>query len=269
MNTTFILNFSASIPSSPPTGPRNQSVTNAATEENLEFILPSDSIQLSTRSHLDRENRGLGTWLFDKKTRKRRYVSLTGKKFFGQAAVDQAKKDKISELHPAHSARAELRYLTATMAPNCLDDFFSSDVGGNSITPPLFISDPSALLQWGIPVRVVRKYSTLGISKLFQWQIDCLGVDDGNVLRGGMTYPGSEKINRNGLIAVYFPLQTNLFGVRGRLLVICPTPPCLALPCLLLRYSVYSYHVSSCSIMLIAVFQISRNAQYDEPLTSL
>ena len=263
MNTTFILNFSASIPSSPPTGPRNQSVTNAASEVNLEFILPSDSVQLSTRGHLDRENRGLGTWLFDKKTRKRRYVSLTGKKFVGQAAVDQARKDKISELHPAHSARAELRYLTATIAPNCLDDFFSADVGGHSITPPLFKADPSALLQWGIPVRVVRRYASLGISKLFQWQIDCLGVDDGNVLRGGMTYPDSEKINCNELIAVSLLFQKNSFSVRGRLLVIlsrpalpCPALPCPALPCLALPCPALSctipctvlmfYHVLTC-----------------------
>lgn len=230
MNTTFVLNFSASIPSSPPTGPRNQSVTNAATEENLEFILPSDSIQISSRGHLDRENRGLGTWLFDKKTRKRRYVSLTGKKFVGQAAVDQAKKDKISELHPAHSARAELRYLTVTMAPNCLDDFFSADIGGNSITPPLFKSDPSALLQWGIPVQVVRKYASLGIRKLFQWQIDCLGVDDGNVLRGGMTYPDSEKINCNGPVAVCFLFKS----IASALSVICSVTSCTALPCLAL-----------------------------------
>ena len=228
-------------------------MTNAATEEYLEFILPFDSIQLSTRSHLDRENRGLGTWLFDKKTRKRRYVSLTGKKFVGQAAVDQAKKDKISELHPAHSARAELRYLTATMAPNCLDDFFSADIGGNSISPPLFKSDPSALLQWGIPVRVVRKYASLGISELFQWQIDCLGVDDGNVLRGGMTYPDSEKINCNGSVTVCFYSnllhQHFLSPALSRLLLPCP-----ALPCLVLHYSVYSCYVLSCSIMLVVIF---------------
>lgn len=185
MNATFVLNFSASIPSSPPTGPRNQLVTNAATKENLQFILPSDAIESSSRCHLDRESRGLGTWLFDKKTRKRRYVSLTGKKFVGQAAVDQAKKDKISELHPAHSARAELRYLIATIAPNCLDDFFSTDTGSNRVTSSLFQSDPFSLSQWGIPVRVVKRYASLGITKLFQWQIDCLGVDDGNVLRGG------------------------------------------------------------------------------------
>lgn len=185
MNSTFVLNFSASIPSSPPTGPRNQLLTNAATKENLEFILPSDVIESSARGHIDRESRGLGTWLFDKKTRKRRYVSLTGKNFVGPAAVDQAKKDKISELHPANSARAELRYLIATIAPNCLDDFFSTGMGSNGVTSPLFQSDPSALLKWGIPLRVVKRYASLGITKLFQWQIDCLGVDDGNVLRGG------------------------------------------------------------------------------------
>ena len=245
MNTTFILNFSASIPSSPPTGPRNQSVTNAASEENLEFILPSDSVQLSTRGHLDRENRGLGTWLFDKKTRKRRYVSLTGKKFVGQAAVDQARKDKISELHPAHSARAELRYLTATIAPNCLDDFFSADVGGHSITPPLFKADPSALLQWGIPVRVVRRYASLGISKLFQWQIDCLGVDDGNVLRGGMTYPDSGKINCNGLIAVCsYSNQLHQQFLSSALSL--PVLPCLALSCTTPCTVIMFYHVLSC-----------------------
>ena len=181
--TPFILNFGSVIPSSPPTvqqQPRKQ-----APEEFLAYVLPADAASAAFRSSIAQENRGLGTWFFDKKTRKRRYVSLIGKNFSGSAAVEQARQDKISELHPANSARAELKYLMTTMAPNCLDDLFNRDAGTESAHSPLFKNDPLALAQWGIPLRVVNRYAALGVTKMFEWQIECLGVDEGNVLRGG------------------------------------------------------------------------------------
>jgi hypothetical protein len=150
---------------------------------NLKTLLHSKAATF--RSQIDAENRGLGTWFFDKRTRKRRYVSLIGKNFVGPAAIEQAKQDKISELHPANSARAELRYLMTTMAPNSLDDLLSAGPGSQNSSSTLFNNDPLALAQWGIPLRVVNKYFSMGVTRLFPWQIECLGVDDGNVLRGG------------------------------------------------------------------------------------
>ena len=182
---TVVLNFLSAIPASPPTGQQQNTPKEVAPEESLAFILPSDYESTGFRNHIIQENRGLGTWFFDKKTRKRRYVSLIGKNFTGSAAVEQARKDKISELHPANSARAELKYLMTTMAPNSLEDLFNGLSHASSEFPPLFKNDPLSLAQWGIPLRVVNKYKSIGVSKMFPWQIECLGVDDGRVLSGG------------------------------------------------------------------------------------
>jgi hypothetical protein len=128
----FVFNLSAAITSSPPQGQRQQPVKQVQKElpieDSLAFVLSNDEAAQS-KKQIKIENRGLGTWLFDRKTRKRRYVSLTGKNFSGQEAVSQSKKDKISELHPANSARAELKYLMTTMAPQNLDDLFTSGPG--------------------------------------------------------------------------------------------------------------------------------------------
>ena len=182
---TVVLNFLSAIPPSPPTGQQKNTPKEVLPEESLAFILPSDYESTGFKNHITQENRGLGTWFFDKKTRKRRYVSLIGKTFIGSAAVEQARKDKISELHPANSARAELKYLMTTMAPNSLDDLFYGLSHASNDFPPLFKNDPLSLAQWGIPLRVVNKYASIGVSKMFPWQIECLGVDDGRVLRGG------------------------------------------------------------------------------------
>ena len=181
----LVLNFLSAIPSSPPLEKQKPLQKQIPAEESLAFIVSSDSEPVGFKSHIVQENRGLGTWFFDKKTRKRRYVSLIGKNFTGPAAVEQARKDKISELHPANSARAELRYLMTTMAPNSLDDLFSGLSYTRNESSPLFKNDPLSLSQWGIPLRVVNKYSSTGVSKMFPWQIECLGVDDGKALRGG------------------------------------------------------------------------------------
>jgi hypothetical protein len=138
------------------------------------------------KSSMTERSRGLGRWIFDKKARKRRYISLTGKSLVGSAAVEQSRRDKISDLHPANSARAELRYLMTSVAPRCLDDFF--DLGNNSDSAgfePIIPPNPLDISQWGVPLRVVDRYAAMGVTKLFPWQVDCLGIDDGKVLGGG------------------------------------------------------------------------------------
>lgn len=183
MSKPFVFNLSAAITSSPPQQPLKQALKELPIEDTLAFVLSNDEAAQS-KKQIKLENRGLGTWIFDRKTRKRRYVSLTGKNFFGHEAVSQSKKDKISELHPANSARAELKYLMTTMAPQHLDDLFTSGPGSGSF--PLIANDPLDIGKWGVPLRVVNKYASLGVSKMFPWQIECLGVDDGKALKGGI-----------------------------------------------------------------------------------
>ena len=136
---------------------------------------------------------GLGKWYYDKVTRKRRYLSISGKNLVGTEAIEQSKHDRISKMHPSNSARFELHYLTSTQAPNSLEDIFNhagpglGDTYNNkSDIVNTFSIDPLDLASWGIPIRVVKSYNNIGINKMFPWQIDCLGVDDGKVLRGGI-----------------------------------------------------------------------------------
>ena len=131
-------------------------------------------------------NEGLGRWCFDRKTRKRLYISLTGKTLDGALALQQSRVDRSSKLHPANSARSELQYLMTFTAPNTLDSLFISNGPGIADISSQFVqNDPLDLVTWGVPVRVVNKYASVGIYKMFPWQIECLGIDEGKVLRGG------------------------------------------------------------------------------------
>lgn len=51
-------------------------------EESLTFVLPKDNTVTSgiLKQNIKQENRGLAQYFFDKRTRKRKYISLTGKK---------------------------------------------------------------------------------------------------------------------------------------------------------------------------------------------
>jgi hypothetical protein len=83
----FIFDLLSAIPSSPVT---EQHVSKEVVmEEHLAFVHLIDSNATSSKKDVIQENRGLGTWVFDKKTRKRRYVSLTGKNFTGAPAIEQ------------------------------------------------------------------------------------------------------------------------------------------------------------------------------------
>jgi hypothetical protein len=145
----------------------------------------SNSIGAPKNSAATDQCRGLGRWVFDKKTRKRKYISLTGKTLSGASAVEQSKRDKISDLHPANTARAELRYLMNSVAPRCLDDFFACINSDSLGLEPIIAPDPLDISQWGVPLKVVDRYNAMGVSRLFTWQVDCLGIDNGKVLQGG------------------------------------------------------------------------------------
>lgn len=65
-----------------------------------------------------------------------------GKAYTGFEAIEQSRKDKINQLHPASTARSELRYLMNTTAPRSLDDIFTGGPGGLSGSSQLIDNDP-------------------------------------------------------------------------------------------------------------------------------
>ena len=177
------LNLTGAIPSSPP----EETIENVALVNTN--IAEQEMFNNFPIPPLNDVNEGLGRWHFDKKTRKRLYISLTGKSLDGAMALQQSRIDRSSKQHPANSARSELQYLMTYRAPNTLDSLFDSDdtygPGMAEISSQFLQNDPLDLVTWGVPVRVVNKYASVGIYKMFPWQIECLGIDEGKVLRGG------------------------------------------------------------------------------------
>jgi hypothetical protein len=110
--TTFTLNLLPAIPQSPD---RSASKVDVEVKQRAVLVRHDNSIAFVDSTKKDERNplanriakakgkfsgkesngKGLGSWHFDKKLRKRRYVSLTGKSLMGAAAVHQAKSDKI------------------------------------------------------------------------------------------------------------------------------------------------------------------------------
>jgi len=107
----------------------------------------------------------MGTWYFDKRQRKRKYIALTGKVYEGPDAVRVARQDQKSESNPHKAIRFELKYLMAT-APSSDRDAF-----------PL-----TQLSSWGFPPTLVSRYAKMKVETLFQWQIECLTSQNGAVL---------------------------------------------------------------------------------------
>lgn len=107
----------------------------------------------------------MGTWYFDKRQRKRKYIALTGKVYEGPDAVRVARQDQKSESNPHKAIRLELKYLMAT-APSSDQDAF-----------PL-----TKLSSWGLPPVLASRYMRMKVETLFQWQIECLTSHNGAVL---------------------------------------------------------------------------------------
>ena len=58
--------------------------------------------------------KGLGTWVFDTRNKKRKYISLSGRVLTGSDATHIANIDRESEFHPERSARNDLVYIVET-----------------------------------------------------------------------------------------------------------------------------------------------------------
>jgi hypothetical protein len=88
------------------------SVTNDVTQVALFEVSPQKQgkpLQLDKRK--SNEQTSLGQWSFNNRKRKRIYVSLTGKKLEGVAALSQSRQDKQDILHPTNSIRSEMYHV--------------------------------------------------------------------------------------------------------------------------------------------------------------
>lgn len=132
----------------------------------------------------------LGSWFFDKRSRKRKYVTLTGRVVTGPEAVRLSRADQYSESHPAQQLRLELCMLSSIVSVEHLlqkqrkqlsiltaevSEISLSDIEGSLLS----------LAEWGLPDQVLKRYKQAKISRLFPWQVDCLLTDSGAVLSGG------------------------------------------------------------------------------------
>jgi superfamily II RNA helicase len=171
-------------------------------ESRLDIDVPSQSLhRLGTSKHCDLDltsfeswgannieddgvinetqnpKKGIAKWYFNKKKRKRQYISLTGKKLEGYEATVQYRLDKMSSKHPSRSSRIELKHLIETINIHHLLDAFNND----DHTKYDYLTQLSA---WGLPPRTIAKYAYRKILRLFPWQVDCLCIDNGSVLYG-------------------------------------------------------------------------------------
>jgi len=119
--------------------------------------------------------KGLGTWSFDMRAKRRKYFSLGGRVFTGNDAMRQFREDQASEEHPAKSARGELTQLMQDSA-KALEGYMGTTVDLASCSSPC-AADLHDLRSWGIPPRTLARYAAEGVTRLFDWQAQvCIDV---------------------------------------------------------------------------------------------
>lgn len=138
-------------------------------------------------------SKGVGTWRVDLRTKKRKYIDLTGREFTGPEAFLQQRKDKESEACPTRTSRNELRACmlgavlpSLSWLPSSVSSSTSS-AAQTDRTPPTAVppDHPSLdLASWGVPSRILKRYMEEKVERLFPWQAECLGVDQGAVWSG-------------------------------------------------------------------------------------
>jgi hypothetical protein len=115
----------------------------------------------------------LGTWFFDKRAKRKKYISLAGKVYAGPEAVKRSRHEKYSQNHPCQLARHDFLYSMQSLHVATILFHFQTNI--NSLL---------LLENWGLPANILRRYGQHKISKLFPWQVDCLLVDNGVVFQG-------------------------------------------------------------------------------------
>ena len=84
-----------------------------------------ENVNKGKRHNNDENQSSLGKWNFNNKKRKRIYISLTGKKLDGAAAITQARIDKMSLLHPTNSIRNEMYHVSGNIQKRYLLSTFN------------------------------------------------------------------------------------------------------------------------------------------------
>ena len=155
------------------------------------------------------KERGFGRWTVDKRTRKRVYVSLSGRRLMNREAMAEFRRDQLALSSPSQSARRELEQLTAQF-----DQLTRSGI-------QLDRHSATSLLFWGIPGVTVARYAKAGVKTLFEWQVDCLLSDEGRVLRGGNMVYTAPTSGGKTLIAEVLMLR-RLANTSGTIFFVVP-----------------------------------------------
>lgn len=111
----------------------------------------------------------LGIWKFDKKQKKRYYLSLQGKRYEGGEGKAQELQDR--------------RILKEGQDFNNRRHIFAQSLCSPPVSPPGG-DDMHNLKYWGLPETVVDEYSKRGVVRLFDWQVECIRAGGERVLQG-------------------------------------------------------------------------------------
>lgn len=126
----------------------------------------------------------LGSWYYDKQSRKRKYLSLLGKVYSGREAMMKAQSDQMSEVHPARILRHQLQHQCCLL--QTIDDLLDlyhtvpwREGNGSKISvedgcQQAWEHDLLKLSTWGLPPKLLQRYQQHHITQLFPWQVDCL-----------------------------------------------------------------------------------------------
>ena len=197
-----------------------------ACDDNLIYLeqtndSPSNAKKSSAKTPQEANNkeRSLGRWFYEKKTKKKRYVSLSGETFHGKQATIKFIMDKQFEvIQRRHLTRREL---TNMMKQNNYLSYINNDHNTVNDTESILNPDYYKLDTWGIPFITVQKYEKKGFNQLFQWQIDCLTCHDGHALKGGNLVFSAPTSGGKTMVAEILMLR-RLALVPGTIIFIVP-----------------------------------------------
>ena len=126
------------------------------------------------------EKRGLGVWRYDVKKRMRIYTALDGEVLYKKEAVERSRQDK-------QRTGFESRLYLRTLCDNCelLYNVPSKLLKEKGMKAALAIMDIDVLKleNWGVPPTIRSKYHAAGVSSLFEWQVECLMLNDASALK--------------------------------------------------------------------------------------
>lgn len=118
-----------------------------------------------------------GVWKFCKRTQKRYYVDLSGRKLIAGAAFRQFVEELNAKGGMLWQRKQELcGYMLALTIEEVA--LCANDADANSQ------SSLTDLSFWGIPPLIQEKYKSSGVLKLYDWQAECLVSDNCSALRG-------------------------------------------------------------------------------------